>query len=211
MKYDTLLFDLDGTLLDTNELILQSFAHVFDQFLPEYRYTREDLLACIGPTLHQTFNKLAPERAEELIAEYRKWNIANHDRLVQIFPEVVTTLAQLQELGYQLAIVTSKRRDVVEMGLDLFDLKPFFAAIITFDDVDNHKPEPDAIHLAISQFESVQNALMIGDNYHDIDGAKNAGIDSVGVAWSVKGRAFIASFTPTYMIDSMSELITIVE
>ncbi|MGL5381937.1 MAG: pyrophosphatase PpaX [Culicoidibacterales bacterium] len=210
MKYDTLLFDLDGTLLDTNELILQSFAHVFDKYLPDYKYTQADLHACIGPTLTQTFTRLAPERAEELTNAYRQWNIANHDRLVTIFPDVKETLMNLQAQGYQLAIVTSKRRDVVEMGLKLCELEAFFSVVVTFDDVTNHKPEPDALHLALEQFPTVKKALMIGDNSHDIHGAKNAGIDSVGVAWSIKGRDFIESLTPTYIIDSMTELLHIV-
>lgn len=210
MKYDTILFDLDGTLLDTNDLILQSFAYVFDHYLPEYDYTQADLLACIGPTLKQTFTRLAPERAEELTTAYRQWNIANHDRLVHAFPQVQETLAQLQAQGCQLAVVTSKRRDVVEMGLNLCGLKQYFPVVVTYDDVENHKPEPDALHLALEQLRKSERVLMVGDNSHDIHGADNAGVDSVGVAWSVKGRAFIEALKPTYVIDSMSELLTIV-
>ena len=210
MKYDTILFDLDGTLLDTNTLILQSFTYVFDHYLPDYQYTQADQLACIGPTLKQTFSRLAPEREAELTAAYRQWNIANHDRLVHAFPQVQETLAQLQQMGCQLAVVTSKRRDVVEMGLTLCDLKQYFPVVVTYDDVENHKPEPDALHLALAQLTPSGNVLMVGDNSHDIHGAQNAGVDSVGVAWSIKGKAFMEDLHPTYLIDTMSELLTII-
>ncbi|MGL5296545.1 MAG: pyrophosphatase PpaX [Culicoidibacterales bacterium] len=211
MRYQTILFDLDGTLLDTNTLILQSFAHVFDEYLPDYEYTQADLLACIGPTLHATFTRLAPERAEELTNAYRRWNIANHDRLVSVFPGVVETLESLKNHGFQLAIVTSKRRDVVEMGLDLCGIRDFFDVVVTFDDVNQHKPAPDALKLAMEYYDVLGNVLMVGDNSHDIDGAKNAGVDSVGVAWSIKGRKFIETLEPTYIIDTMPELLTIVK
>lgn len=210
MKYDTILFDLDGTLIDTNNLILQSFAHVFDNYLPEYDYTQADLLACIGPTLKQTFSRLAPNREEELTAAYRQWNIANHDRFVHVFPQVKETLEKLQEMGCQLAVVTSKRRDVAEMGLVLCELQQYFSVVITYDDVDNHKPDPDALHLALEKLSPSKNVLMVGDNSHDIHGAQNAGVDSVGVAWSIRGRAFIEQLEPTYIIDSMDELIKII-
>lgn len=209
-NYQTLLFDLDGTLIDTNELILSSFKHVFDNYLPDYAYTQEDLFKCIGPTLHHTFSTLDPQRCDELTDAYRAWNISHHDDYVSAFPQVVETIKQLHTAGYQLAIVTSKRRDVVLMGLDLCGLTEYFDVVVTFDDVTNHKPQPDALHLALSQFETVGKALMIGDNYHDIDGAKNAGIDSVGVAWAVKGREYIASFEPTYIIETMDQLLEII-
>ena len=113
--------------------------------------------------------------------------------------------------GYKLAIVSTKVRDVVLKGLDLMNLRPFFEVIITLDEVENAKPHPEPIEKALVALgSSPEEAIMIGDNHHDILAGKNAGVLSAGVAWSAKGREHLAHYEPDFMLDNMKDLLPIV-
>ncbi|WP_382549482.1 HAD hydrolase-like protein, partial [Streptomyces sp. NPDC057131] len=104
--------DLDGTLIDTNELIISSFLHTLDFYYPG-KYIREDVIPFMGPTLMETFGSIDAQRAEEMAAKYRAYNLENHDRIVTIFEGVYDTIKILKENGYKIAIVTTKLSDVV--------------------------------------------------------------------------------------------------
>lgn len=208
-RITTLLFDFDGTLADTNNLILSSFQHVLDTHFPG-RYQREDLLPFIGPTLYDTFSKVAPENTQQLIDEYRAWNMANHDHYVTEFEGVTDTLRKLYDLGLKMAVVSTKRRDMVQMGIDLLGIAPYFETVIGLDDVTNAKPDPEPLQLAMKRLKSsAEESLMIGDNYHDILGGKNAGVRTAGVAWALKGEEYLQTFEPDYMLRHMSDLLKV--
>ncbi|MBD8070768.1 pyrophosphatase PpaX [Bacillus sp. PS06] len=210
MKINTLLFDLDGTLIDTNELIISSFLHTLEQYYPS-QYRREDVLAFIGPSLHDTFVQMDETRVGEMIETYREYNHANHDVLVKEYDGVYDTIKQLHEKGYKLGIVTTKVRSTVNMGLKLTGLDQFFDVIVTLDDVKNAKPDPEPVQLALSQLDSkASEAIMVGDNYHDVLAGKNAGTLTAGVAWTIKGKEYLASFEPDHMLEHMSDLFTII-
>ncbi|WP_342514565.1 pyrophosphatase PpaX [Sporosarcina sp. FSL K6-1522] len=207
----TLLFDFDGTLLDTNELIIQTFQHVLDKHYPG-EYERADILPFLGPTLMDTFGKVNPERAEEHIAEYRAWNIAHHDDLAYEFDGVSETLRLLKAAGMKMAIVSTKRKDMIERGLGLLDVEGVFDVVIGIDDVTNPKPDPEPIVLALEKLgATAEEALMIGDNYHDIEGGKNAGVRTAAVAWSIKGESFLQTYQPDYMLHHISDMLKIVK
>lgn len=123
-KIDTILFDLDGTLIDTNELIISSFLHTLNHYYPE-RYQRQDVLPFMGPTLVETFTSIDKDRADEMVHMYRAFNKENHDVLVKEFSGVYETVRTLKESGYKLGIVTTKMLDVVEKGLRLTKLDEF--------------------------------------------------------------------------------------
>lgn len=202
----TILFDLDGTLINTNELIIASFTETLNHYYPG-QYHREDILPFIGPSLIETFSAIDEERAEEMIEFYRKHNWENHDLLVTQFDGVYEAIESLKQDGFKLAIVTTKKRNVVEKGLKLCNLEQFFEVVVTIDDVTNVKPNPEPLLLALKQLNSQPSeAIMVGDNYHDIDGGKNAGTYTAGVAWSIKGKEFLQSFNPDYMLDTMADL-----
>ena len=207
--YKALLFDFDGTLLDTNELIIQTFLHVLGERFPG-KYNREAVLPFLGPTLLETFNTIDPDLAETLIEAYRTHNIQLHDEMAIPFDGVVETLYKLKDQGYKLAIVSTKRRGMIDRGLKLMECKDLFDTIIGIDDVKNAKPDPEPIHLALNRLNvSKEDALMIGDNFHDIVGGQRAGVDTAGVAWSIKGEAFLATFLPTYMLHHITDLLEI--
>lgn len=209
-KITTLLFDFDGTLFDTNELILQTFEHVLNKHFPG-KYTRKDIYPFLGPTLADTFNLVDEKNAEQLIAEYRAWNIANHDALSKEFEGVSQTLRTLKDAGYKMAIVSTKKNNMVHRGINLLGVGNIFDTVIGLDDVSKPKPNPEPILLALERLNADRDeAIMVGDNYHDIVGGQNAGVKTAGVAWSIKGEAFLQKYNPTYMLQHISDILDIV-
>jgi len=207
----TLLFDFDGTLLDTNELIIQTFLSVLGKRYPG-RFAREDVLHFIGPSLKQTFDGIDATLTEVLMQEYRSLNIELHDQMVVEYDGVTETLRNLKSRGIKMAIVSTKRRDMIRRGLKLMDIEDIFDIIIGLDEVVNPKPDPEPILLALKQLNATkEEALMIGDNSHDIEGGHNAGVRTAGVAWTAKGEAYLSTFNPTYMLQHISELLEIID
>lgn len=209
-KITALIFDFDGTLLDTNELIIQTFQHVLDKYFPG-EFGREEILPFLGPTLHETFEAIDKAQSEEMIADYRAWNIAHHDQVAVEFDRVSETLNALKELGMKMAIVSTKKNDMVMRGVNLLDVDGVFDTIIGLDDVSKPKPDPEPILLALERLGVAKDeALMIGDNLHDIVGGQNAGVRTAGVAWTIKGEAFLRKFNPDFMLNHITDLLKIV-
>lgn len=209
MSIRTILFDLDGTLIDTNELIISSFTHTIEQYA-DRPYDRAEILDFIGPPLKDSLRKVNPNKVEEMVDTYRKHNIENHNRYVKAYDGVEETIRTLKEQGYKLGIVTTKMRNTVHMGLELTNLDGLFETIITLDDVRNAKPHPEPIVKALNNIGSkASKALMVGDNTHDIEAGQNAGTKTAGVAWTIKGRKVLDDLNPDYMLTNMRELLKI--
>lgn len=206
-QINTLLFDFDGTLLDTNELIIQTFLIVLDEHYPG-RFGREDALHFIGPSLEQTFMAIDPDRVEELTTQYRSLNRMMHDDLVEEYDGVAETLRLLKARGLKMAIVSTKRSETIRHGLALMGVSDVFDVLVGLDHVSNPKPDPEPLNLALEQLgASHDEALMIGDNSHDIEGGKNAGVRTAGVAWAAKGEEFLAGYNPDFMLQHISDLL----
>ncbi|ERI04495.1 pyrophosphatase PpaX [Aneurinibacillus aneurinilyticus] len=210
-RYQYVLFDLDGTLIDTNNLILTSFMYTLEKFYPG-KYTREDLIPHMGKPLYDQMELFGPERSEELVQVYREHNERVHDELVEEFPNVLDTIEQLAKMGIKMGIVTTKQRKTAEMGLRLFGLDKYMDTFISYQDTEKHKPHPEPVHKAMQALGAdPARTLMVGDSQYDIQAGQNAGIASAGVAWSLKGASFLSSFNPTYLLNDMSDIIQIVK
>lgn len=208
MNIHTILFDLDGTLIDTNELIIASFMHTFEHYGKEL--SRNEAIEFIGPPLKDTLHQIDPDQVEEMVKTYREHNLYHHDNYVTAFPNVVETIDQLKKNNFKLGIVTTKMNRTVEMGLKVTGLSKYFETIITLDDVTHAKPHPEPVLKAMQELDASANStLMIGDNHHDIDAGKNAGVQTAGVAWSLKGKEKLSEYKPTYMLDDMQDLLKI--
>ncbi|KGA84702.1 pyrophosphatase PpaX [Lysinibacillus fusiformis] len=211
MAVKALLFDFDGTLLNTNELIIQTFMHVLNERFPG-QFSPKDCLKFIGPSLKQTFNDIAPGEEEALIAKYRAWNLEHHDELVSQYPDVVSTLEQLKAQGILLAIVSTKRNDTIDRGLSILGATHLFDVRIGTDNVKNVKPDPEPVLLALERLGvGKDDAIMIGDNSHDIEAGHRAGVRAAGVAWAIKGEAYLQQYQPEYILHHMTDLLDIVK
>ncbi|MGE6602758.1 pyrophosphatase PpaX [Lysinibacillus fusiformis] len=211
MAVKALLFDFDGTLLNTNELIIQTFMHVLNERFPG-QFSPKDCLKFIGPSLKQTFNDIAPGEEEALIAKYRAWNLEHHDELVSQYPDVVSTLEQLKAQGILLAIVSTKRNDTIDRGLSILGATHLFDVRIGTDNVKNVKPDPEPVLLALERLGvDKADAIMIGDNSHDIEAGHRAGVRAAGVAWTIKGEAYLQQYQPEFILHHMTDLLDIVK
>lgn len=207
----TVLFDLDGTIVDTNELIIQSFLHTLEG-ITEKSYTREDIIPHMGFSLYEQIKFFTGrEEIEDLVVKYRAFNVNKHDELVKEFPNVKEVLAELKASGIRMGVATNKMRMTTLMGLKLTGLDTFMETIVTVEDVAQGKPDPAMVLKALEQLGvPASEALMVGDSQYDILAARDAGVPSVGVGWSLKGEEHLRRFDPTYLIHDMRELPKIV-
>lgn len=210
-KIDTVLFDLDGTLINTNEIIIQSFKYTFETHFPELQMVTDKILTFIGPTLQQTFGKYTndPFLIQDMIQSYRKYYVENEMGLFEIYPNVKEVVSKLKEEGYNLGIVTSKFKEAAWPSFTHYDLDKIFDVFISLDEVEHPKPNRNPIDVALSQFDSPKGAIMIGDNKGDILAGKNAGIYSAGVSWSIKGSAHLMQEDPDFMLADMNDIFRI--
>lgn len=210
LRYSVVLFDLDGTLLDTNELIFASFQYTLDRYSPG-TYSREAIIPLLGEPLDDTLKRFDPEQAEAMADTYREHNIAHHDQLIKLFPYVHEVVAKLYEAGIELGIVTNKQRITAEMGLDRYDLRRFMKTVICYGDAERPKPDAAPIQLALKQMgATAEQALMVGDSRLDLIAAQRAGVDSAVVAWSLHDPALLQQYSPTHTIIDMRELLSLV-
>lgn len=208
---ETLLFDLDGTLINTTDLIIASFTDTLDRYFPN-KFSREDIVQFIGPPLKETFMKIDAKRADELIQQYREHNLKHHDALVKEYKGVYETIAALKKDNYKIGVVTTKLRPTVNRGLQVGRLDSFFDVVVTLDDVKNAKPDPEPIYKALDQLNAnPSSSIMVGDSHHDILAGKNAGTYTAGVSWSVKGEDYLQSYKPDYMLGNMADLLQIIK
>jgi pyrophosphatase PpaX len=211
-KIDTILFDLDGTLINTNEIIIQSFQYTFDTHFPEIKMDTDKILTFIGPTLQQTFGDYTkdPFLIQEMINSYRRYYIENEMGLFEIYPDVIEVVSTLKEEGYNLGIVTSKFKEAAWPSFTHYQLDELFDVFISLDEVEYPKPDRNPIDVALRQFDNPKGAIMIGDNKGDILAGKNAGIYSAGVAWSIKGSAHLMQAEPDFMLSEMKDIFKII-
>ena len=206
-RFKALLFDLDGTVLDTNQLIVSSFQHTLGELLG-LPVTAEDLYPFFGEPLIHTMARYAPDRAEELVAHYRAYNLAQHDRLAHVFPGLGPVLSALRESGLRLAIVTSKYEPTARRGLDLFGLTSLFEAMVTMESTTRHKPDPDPALRALELLGlEPQETAMVGDSVLDVQCGRNAGTATAVVGWSVFPRRELLASEPDYWIERPEDLL----
>jgi pyrophosphatase PpaX len=144
----TWLFDFDGTLVDSVELMMASFRHAAEQVLGQAP-PDEELRRGIGRPLIDQMRTLDAHRADQLFDAYLEHNLAHHADLLRPYPGVDRLLDVLSAAGRRLGIVTSKRRDSVELGIQLLGIDAEFAAIVTWEDTERHKPTPDPVLRAL--------------------------------------------------------------
>lgn len=206
---NSLLFDLDGTLVDTIRLILYSFRETFRLLgLPE-RDDREMLLQ-VGRPLVEQARDIDPARAGEIFDLYQRVYDENYGRLVREYPGIREALAALRERGYRLAVVTSKRRSNASRDLELFGLAPYCETLVTAEDTENHKPDPDPVLKALEKMRaSPREATFIGDSPYDVRSAHAAGLPAGVVGWGPFPREILEKERPDYWIPQPQSLLDI--
>ena len=203
------IFDLDGTLIDTNDLILDTFQHVIKKCLGRTP-TEEELHQVYGKTLDEQMAFFSTERRQELVDAYKVYYRAHMDERTHLFEGVKRLLDELASRGLQMAAVTNKGSRGVHHAFDKFDLGKYFSAVITADDVTKGKPDPEGILAALNQLGvTAEEALFVGDSHSDILAAKGAGVKSVLVGWTFFHEDHYATFEADFIIERPMDLITL--
>jgi pyrophosphatase PpaX len=205
------LFDFDGTLVDTTELIYQSMRHATGEIL-EKDLPREILLANVGQPLPRQMELIDAERAEALLESYRLHNEEHHDALIQEFPGVEDSLARLRSAGVRVAVVTSKRRFSVEMALKNFPgLGEVVDQFVTMEDTAEHKPHPAPLLKGLEFLGGVppQEAAYVGDSPFDVAAAKAAGTTSVAVSWGAFSEDTLREAEPDHLVEDIDSAVDV--
>ena len=188
--FDAILFDLDGTLLDSLELIVVCYHHTLAAHgLPPR--TDEDILAGVGATLSAQFVRWGyADQAEALAQTYIDYNLEVHDEHVRPFAGVDTIVHELAQRGIPLALVTSKRRRGGEKGLHALGLHELFPVAIYGDEVERPKPDPQPVELALAGLglPASPRIAFVGDAIHDVDAGRAAGVHTIAVSWGAGKR-----------------------
>ena len=208
MRFPVVLFDLDGTLVDSGAMILASFRHATRTVLAR-EFPDEVLLAHVGgATLDEQMRAIDPARVDDLVASYREHNEPLHDEL-EPCAGVVAVLEQLHAEGRRLGIVTAKRQATVGLAFRVLPLAHLFDAVVASDDVARNKPYPDGILRALELLEaSPDEAAYVGDLPWDVEAAKRAGVHAVAVGWGgIHPRETLEAAGPDVFVGSTGELL----
>jgi pyrophosphatase PpaX len=183
VRYPVVLFDLDGTVVDTGAIILASMRHAAETVLGG-EYTDAELLAAVGgPGLEAQMHALDPGRADELVRVYRAHNEPLHDTIA-ICDGMDVVLDALRDRGHRLGVVTAKRRATVDLAFDRVPIEHLFETVVGGDETREHKPHPAPLRLALERLgASPEDAAYVGDSPFDMQAAKAAGVYAIGVAW----------------------------
>ncbi len=207
--FDPVVFDLDGTVVDTVELIVESFRHatrtVLEEELPD-----EVILAGVGRPLMEQMQRLSAERAQALYDTYREYNHRRHDELIRGYEGVSEVLDALRAAGRRLGIVTSKSADTTQMAFRAVGLREHFEVVVTASDTTEHKPSPAPLLLCLERFgASAEGSIYVGDSPFDIEAGRAAGMATAAVAWGVFGREELLAARPDHWLDRPGELLAL--
>ena len=212
-RLPAVLFDLDGTLIDTIELILSSARHAFEGW-PGGTPTDAEWVRGIGtPLVHQLRGYAANEEEVALLLErYRRYQSEHHDRLTRCYDGVPDVIAGLAARGHPLAIVTSKATPIANQSLRFVGIDRYFPVIVGYDDTDRHKPDPEPVRVALTRLGVTANqAVFVGDSPHAIHAGNAAGVVTVAATWGPFHRETLAAAGPNHFIGCMGDLPGVLE
>lgn len=205
------LFDVDGTLLDTKEFVFQAFEHTFKAHgLP--KKSREEISRVIGKPLEECYQELGPSLNPDNLCETHRLFQEENLQLSSPFPNARKTLISLKKGGFKIAAVTNRSRRTSKKTLKIADLFNYIDVVVSAEDVKNHKPNPEPLLKALAYLEmDPKEAVLVGDTRVDIAAGRNAGLrGTIGVTYSFSGRKIIEN-NPDFVVDDIAQVAPIIE
>ena len=206
------LYDFDGTLADSTDLIMRCYRHTMDRHLgaapPD-----EEWLSGFGTTLESQIARFArsAEEAEAMLETYRAYQFEHYGALLRPFPGAVETVVELERRGVALAIVTSRYRRSTLMGMDICGITRHFEVIVTPEDVSNPKPHPDPVHFALEKLGmSAGEALFVGDSPHDMAAGRAAGTRTAAALWGPFPPEILLAESPDVLLHRQEDVLALV-
>jgi HAD superfamily hydrolase (TIGR01549 family) len=208
-KYLCVIFDMDGTLTQTNQLIYDSFNHVAEKYIRRRMSSRE-IIGLFGPPEKECIEMVVgPERVDEAMTDYYAYYHARHNELASIYPGITDVLEFLAARSVILALFTGKGRRTTDITLQQFGIERFFNVTVTGDDVDEFKPSGDGIRKILHRFSlRPDEVLMVGDAVADVTAARDAGVDIASVLWDSYGKDDVLRLTSDYTFHNVGEFST---
>ena len=206
-KYQLILFDLDGTVADTDEMIVQTMYILYDKYRGGRRTPREEIYYFSGPPIYETLQKEFPGGDMDfLFHEFVNESVKQYPKTVKTYPHCKETILNLKKMGYKVGIVTNKMHGATKLCLNLIDLENIFDSVVCYDDVEHPKPEAEPILKSMENcgIKDLDKVLYVGDNKIDLDTANNAHIDCALVTWGP--RILDPNLKPKMKISSYEEL-----
>lgn len=205
MKFEAVLFDFDGTLINTNDLCFDSYRYAFRRVLNR-EIEMTEILNLFGRPLDISLGDYG-DAQEALCREYRKFNETNHNKLVKRFDGAEEGVRMIYEQGFKTAIVTSKREHMCREGLKWLGIEDCIDVLVTPEDTNKHKPDPAPILLACERLGlEPARALMVGDSIFDMAAGKAAGTGLCAVKYSVTPHEKLEEMGLDYFVESLVEL-----
>jgi pyrophosphatase PpaX len=207
--YDPVIFDLDGTIVDTVELIRRSFRYATRRVLKKELPDRE-IMAYVGQPLMTQMVQLSPQHAQELYDVYRAYNHRVHDEFIRGYAGIDEALAGLREAGKRLGLVTSKSADTTQMAFRAVGLEQHFDVVVTASDTTEHKPRPAPILLCLERLGAGrERPIYIGDSPYDVAAGKAAGIATAAVTWGLFSADDLADAGPDHLLTRPDEIVAV--
>ena len=200
-----IIFDIDGTLTSTNQLIFDSFNHIAKKYLNR-TFTDSEIIGMFGPTEDVIIKEWCGDKFEEARKEYYNY-YRSHHHIAKLYPGIKEILDYLKRKNILLSIFTGKGRKASIITLEELGIKNYFDIIVTGDDVANHKPSPEGIMKFINKYNLKKDeVLMIGDSVADVGAAKKAGIKIASALWDSYAAEKVKGLGSDYYFSSVDEL-----
>ena len=212
--YKLAIFDFDGTLVDSAPGIVEIMKLVIsDLELPGD--ILEQWSHLVGVPLPRQVETLFPEKDgdyhDKIVSHYRTLYDGNNIKNCPLFPGLIEVLEGLKKADIAISIATSKRRHLVLGVLDHHDLSKYFRLVVGAQEVTNHKPHPESVHTTLSQLEiNPAEAIVIGDSFYDLEMARLAGVDAIGVTTGIHTRETLTPANPKHIVTSLEQVLPII-
>lgn len=207
-----LLFDLDGTLIDSIGLLVASMEHAYAG--RDVRPPVDEWVAAIGTPLDAMLRRWARDEddVQLLRARYREFQFAHHDAMTTAYPGVVETVRDLHAQGHALAVVTSKLAVGARKSLRWIGIEECFTAVVGIESTANHKPHPEPVHHALQRLGGIPHAqaLFVGDSTHDMHAGRAAGVVTAAATWGPFSRASLATAEPSHWLERFEDVLPVV-
>ena len=211
MKNKVIIFDCDGTLVDTFLLIEKTVFQTFETLLPDYPLTKDEAHQFFGPFLNDSFKKYVKtdKEVKQLVECYRCINDEFMPYYIKAYDGIKELLESLKKKYYTLAIVSNKVTPAVLKGLKLCQINDYFDLIIGAEQLKEAKPNPDGIYQVLKKYPS-DEVFMIGDTIIDIETGKNANVKTIGVTWCKTSKEEFIKNGANFVVDKPQEILKIV-
>ena len=205
-NFDGIIFDIDGTLTSTNELIFAAFKHVTEKYLNK-KVTNEEIISLFGPTEDVILKEWMKDDYEDARKEYLAFYEAKHHVMADVYPGIREALLYIKSKNIPLSIYTGKGRGSTDITLKKIGVYDFFDMIVTGDDIEDHKPSPEGIDIFIERFKlKRERVLMVGDAPADVFAARNAGVKVASVVWDSYAKEKVLEMKGDFVFETVDEL-----